>query len=65
VVIVHYGTSERGLLVEPGLHSGYVSVTGSTGSITVDGLGGAGMCIGDAEAGNLRPSPAGQVLPPK
>jgi hypothetical protein len=51
--------------VEPGLHSAYVSLSGSISQITVAELNGGGLCVGDAQAGNLSPDLAGLTLPPK
>lgn len=55
VVIVHFGSISRTLSVKPGLHTGYVPVTGSVTGMSVNGLDGNALCIGDAEAGNPGP----------
>jgi hypothetical protein len=39
-------------------------VAGSATQMTIVGPGTTGLCVGDVEAGNLKPSPIGQVLPP-
>ncbi|HEX9034979.1 MAG TPA: hypothetical protein VF834_24310 [Streptosporangiaceae bacterium] len=62
VVTVKYGTHARPLTLEPGLHSGYVPISGSVASVMVYGLGGAGLCVGDAQAGNLRPNLLSQPI---
>jgi hypothetical protein len=61
-VAVHYPGGTKNLVVKPGLHSGYVRVSGSISTITVDTVGG-GLCIGDAQAGALWPNTLGQILP--
>jgi hypothetical protein len=54
------------ITVEHGLHSAYVPVSGSMRTIVVNELSGPGLCIGDAQAGNLGPNPAGgSILPPR
>jgi hypothetical protein len=65
VVDVRYGSHVRAVTVEPGLHSAYVSLSGSISQITVAELNGGGLCVGDAQAGNLSPDLAGLTLPPK
>ncbi len=64
VISVRFGPQQRLLRVLPGLHAGYVPVTGSASRVRVNLLNASGLCIGDAEAGNLSPNPLGQVLPP-
>lgn len=51
---ISYGGVVRQFVVDVGLNSVYVPVTGSAGSVTV--LAPESFCIGDAEAGNLAPS---------
>ena len=63
VVIVVYGTMAQELTVRHGLHTAYLPVTGSAPRVTVTGLGGARMCVGDAEAGTLQPVLSGQNQP--
>jgi len=62
-VIVHYPGDVETLAVKPGLHTGYVPISGSVRRIRVDTIGGGGLCIGDVQAGNLAPNQLGQVLP--
>jgi len=60
------GGATQTIAVEHGLHSAYVPVSGSMRTIVVKELSGRGLCIGDAQAGNLGPNPvAGSILPPR
>src|SRR5262249_26991039 len=61
VVQVSYGKTTRNLAVRPGLHTAYLTVAGAATHVTVSGLGGTRMCIGDAEAGSAQPNLSGQV----
>ena len=63
VVIVVYGTMAQELTVRHGLHTAYLPVTGSANNVTVTGLGGSKMCVGDAEAGTVAPAVSGQEQP--
>jgi len=63
VIEVSYGPSVRRLTVRPGLHSGFVPVTGSASGVTVSGFGAGQLCIGDVEAGNPGPALRGPALP--
>jgi hypothetical protein len=63
-VSVSYGTTTSTLTLQHGLHAAYMPVAGSASQITIIGVGTTGLCVGDAQAGNLKPSPIGQVLPP-
>ncbi len=63
VVIVVYGTMAQELTVRHGLHTAYLPVSGAASSITVTGLRGSKMCVGDAEAGTVEPSLSGQAQP--
>jgi hypothetical protein len=56
VVTVGYGSVFRSLTLRPGLHTAYVPVTGSVGGLVVSTGGAAGVCIGDVEAGTIRPA---------
>jgi len=56
VVIVVYGDIAQELTVRHGLHAAYLPVTGSASTITVTGLRGHKMCVGDAEAGTVAPA---------
>lgn len=62
-VVVRYSGGIESLAVKPGLHTGYVPISGSVSRFRVDTIGGGGMCIGDAQAGNLVPSRLGEILP--
>ncbi len=64
MVQVTYGTQVRTLTIEPGLHAGYVPMSGSASQVRVKLVNAKGLCIGDVEAGNLGPDALGQVLPP-
>ncbi|HXP21173.1 MAG TPA: hypothetical protein VN840_16135 [Streptosporangiaceae bacterium] len=60
---VQYGNLVQALPVLPGLHAGYLSVTGSVSSVLLHPLNGGKVCVGDVEAGNLGPAVEGRVLP--
>ena len=55
VIAVSYGSTRQELQVRPGLHSAFLPVSGSAARITVSGLAGGKICIGDAEAGSALP----------
>jgi len=55
-IFVGYGSSQQVLRVLPGLHTAFLPVSGSAPRITVSGLAGHKICIGDAEAGTALPS---------
>ena len=61
IVRVSYGTTARNLVVRPGLHTAYLTVSGSAKQVTITGLDNTKMCIGDAEAGTAQPNLSGQV----
>ena len=63
VSVSYPGGGIKDVAVQPGLHTAYVSITGSVDHVTVQALGGGAMCIGDAQAGNLSPDQAGFILP--
>jgi len=52
---VIYGTSVEVLTFLPGLHTAYVPVSGPAGGVTVTGITGGRLCVGDAEAGGIGP----------
>jgi hypothetical protein len=54
-VEVKYGNFIQALAVLPGLHTGYLPVTGSTNSITISDLGRNHICISNAAAGFFAP----------
>ncbi len=54
-ITVRYGGDVRHLLVQPGLHAGYLPIAGTAPRITVSGMDGIGLCIGDVEAGDFAP----------
>ncbi|HTZ26209.1 MAG TPA: hypothetical protein VMC83_19600 [Streptosporangiaceae bacterium] len=60
---VRYGNSTQQLVIEPGLHSGYLAVRGSVRSVTITSPAIRGLCIGDVRAGLIVPSPTGLVIP--
>ncbi|MDR2986792.1 MAG: hypothetical protein LBV34_18335, partial [Nocardiopsaceae bacterium] len=55
-ITVAYGGTRLKLTVRPGLHTAYLPVSGSAPGITVSGLDGNKICIGDAEAGSASPT---------
>jgi hypothetical protein len=56
VITVSYGTSAQGLIVKPGLHAGYLGVSGAASGVTINpGAVGRSFCVGGVEAGRLRP----------
>jgi hypothetical protein len=55
VIAVTYGSTTQELAVRPGLHTAYLPVRGPAARITVSGLAGSQICIGDAEAGSALP----------
>ena len=55
-VTVRYGHRVQQLQVLPGLHAGYLPVAGTASRITVSGMAGTGLCIGDVEAGDFDPT---------
>jgi hypothetical protein len=55
VVDVRYGSKIEQLPVEPGLHSGYLPISGTAARVVVTAPGGSGLCIGDVEAGDFAP----------
>ncbi len=55
VIAVTYGSTTQELTVRHGLHSAYLPVSGPAARITVSGLAGSKICIGDAEAGAALP----------
>jgi hypothetical protein len=60
---VRYGNITQRLAIEPGLHSGYLPVSGSAASVTITSPAIRGLCIGDVQAGAIIPSPTGLVIP--
>jgi hypothetical protein len=63
-VTVLAGTNVRMMIVTRGLHSGYLLVTGRIRQITIIAPA-AGLCVGDVEAGNLRPRLTAPALAPR
>ncbi len=59
VATINYGTEVRSLVLKTGLHSAYLQVTGSASAVRVTVPAASQLCVGDAQAGNLRPSTAG------
>jgi hypothetical protein len=63
-IIVQAGTNMQTMTVARGLHSGYVPVSGRFQQVTIT-TSGPGLCVGDVEAGNLRPRLIAPALPPR
>ena len=63
MISVAYGGVKQELAVRPGLHTAFLPVSGSAPRITVSGLVGKQICIGDAEAGSPRPLRSPQEQP--
>ncbi len=62
-VYVTYGGSEQPITLRPGLHSGYLPVSGKALRVVIQDIGGDRLCVGDVEAGNIGPAAFGQVIP--
>jgi hypothetical protein len=62
-MIIRYGNSTERLVIEPGLHDGYLPVRGSAASVTISSPAIRGLCVGDVQAGIIVPSPTGLVIP--
>ena len=62
-VTVDYGQAVRTLDVRPGLHTGYVSVSGTVSSVVIKSSGVGRMCVGDVQVGSLAPDTAHPALP--
>jgi hypothetical protein len=60
---IRYGNTTLRLAIEPGLHSGYLPITGSAASVTITSVAIRGLCVGDVQAGAIVPSPTGLVIP--
>jgi hypothetical protein len=60
---IRYGNTTQRLAVEPGLHFGYLPITGSAASVTITSPAIRGLCVGDVQAGAIIPSPTGLVIP--
>jgi hypothetical protein len=43
------------------LHSAYIPVRGSASGVTISLPPGVGLCVGDAQAGNLQPQAPGPI----
>jgi hypothetical protein len=63
-IFVHYGSEVRVLPVQPGVHAGYLELTGVAKGIVIDGLGQTRMCVADVEAGWFAPAIGGPTIPP-
>ncbi len=63
-VDVQFGDTVRTLALQRGLHTAYVSVTGTENHVTVRSAGATAVCVGDVQAGNLGPAKTGRILPP-
>lgn len=62
-VDVQYGSTVQSLQVRPGTHVGYLTVSGSANFITIAGMSGGKLCVGDAEAGDLTPNLLAGAIP--
>ncbi len=62
-MIIRYGSSTHQLSIDPGLHDGYLPVSGSAASVTISSPAIRGLCVGDVQAGIIVPSPTGLVIP--
>ena len=59
-ISVTYGGTTQQLVVRPGLHTAFLPVNGSAARVTITGLAGNNICVGDAEAGSPGPSKSQQ-----
>jgi hypothetical protein len=55
IVTVLYGSAARRFVVQVGLHSVYLPVTGGASGVTIIVPAAGAVCVGDVEAGNLAP----------
>lgn len=62
-VYVQYGSTIQLLEVRPGTHIAYLPVSGSANFITIAGMSGGKLCIGDAEAGDPAPNLFAGAIP--
>ncbi len=62
-MIIRYGNAVHQLAIQPGLHSGYLPISGSAASVTISSPATRGLCVGDVQAGIIVPSPTGLVIP--
>ncbi len=60
-VAVKFGAITRLLPVVPGLHTAYLPVSGSVTGMSVSGISGGSLCVGDAEAGRPAPQVSGHT----
>jgi hypothetical protein len=60
---IRYGNTTQRLVIEPGLHSGYLPIRGSAASVTITSPALRGLCVGDVQAGAIIPSRTGLVIP--
>lgn len=64
VISITYGHSVKYLTVQPGLHAAFLPEHGGNVTrITIGGLGGTPMCVGDTEAGNIITAPFSKPIP--
>jgi len=61
---VHYGASSHVMPLEPGLHTGYLKVSGSAHGVVVNHIAGGGLCVGEVGAGFLVPDYRAPAVPP-
>lgn len=63
-VYVTYRGTEQPIRLKPGLHAGYLPVTGKASRVIIRDIDGGRLCIGDVEAGNIGRAAFSQVIPP-
>ena len=62
LTVTYRGVAHR-LILQSGLHNGYIPVQGAAGSVTVSGPGLSGVCLGGVQVGIVVPSNKGPVIP--
>jgi hypothetical protein len=62
LTVSYRGVTHR-LILQSGLHNGYIPVQGSASSVTVSGPGLNGVCLGSFQAGIVVASGQGPVIP--
>jgi hypothetical protein len=60
---VQFGHRVQQLVLRPGLHTAFLTVTGVAASVRITGVSGTALCVGDAEAGFPGPLLAAPALP--
>jgi hypothetical protein len=62
-VTVNYGQTIRMLDIRPGLHAGYVPVSGSAETVVIKSFGVGRMCVGDVQVGSVAPDTSHPAFP--